>query len=131
MEIMLFNQNTDRAVLSRVFPEDVLRHSTEYIGALDDGGELVGVASLGYEQDTIILQYLFVPVKYRGNGVGTALLDDISDRLSGGTDSSRKRKELLSRLGLPEHMSSNAMLQALNLLYTKDELAALMGSILE
>lgn len=51
--------------------------------------------------------------------------------LSGGADSSFKRKALLKHLQLPEHMSSNAMLQALNLLLTKEELAAMVGSILE
>ena len=42
--------------------------------------------------------------------------------LSGGPDSSAKRLELLKKLDLPEHMSANAMLQALNLLCTLDEL---------
>ena len=44
--------------------------------------------------------------------------------LSGGADSSLKRRKLLKMLELPEHMSSNAMLQALNLLYSKEELMA-------
>lgn len=44
--------------------------------------------------------------------------------LSGGADSSFKRRALLKMLELPEHMSSNAMLQALNLLYTREELVA-------
>ena len=42
--------------------------------------------------------------------------------LSGGQDSSAKRLTLLKKLNLPEHMSANAMLQALNLLYSLDEL---------
>lgn len=42
--------------------------------------------------------------------------------LSGGADSAAKRLRLLKKLELPEHMSSNAMLQALNLLYTPAEL---------
>ena len=46
--------------------------------------------------------------------------------LSGGADSSEKRKKLLRYLQMPEHMSSNAMLQALNLLYTKDALEQLL-----
>ena len=41
--------------------------------------------------------------------------------LSGGADSKTKRQMLLKKLDLPEHMSSNAMLQALNLLCTKEE----------
>ena len=46
--------------------------------------------------------------------------------LSGGKDSSALRGKLLMKLNLPEHMSANAMLQALNLLYTKEELIELM-----
>ena len=47
--------------------------------------------------------------------------------LSGGADASAKRLALLKKLGLPEHMSANAMLQALNLLYSLDELKSLLG----
>jgi ribonuclease M5 len=46
--------------------------------------------------------------------------------LSGGKDSSDVRKKLLKKLDLPEHMSSNAMLQALNLLMDLDALKRLM-----
>lgn len=49
--------------------------------------------------------------------------------LSGGQGSSLKRLALLKRLELPEHMSSNAMLQALNLLYTLEELEALVADL--
>lgn len=48
--------------------------------------------------------------------------------LSGGKDSNEKRKRLLKKLELPEHMSANAMLQALNLLYTIDDLRVLVQS---
>ena len=46
--------------------------------------------------------------------------------LSGRPDSARKRAALLRSLDLPEHMSANAMLQALNLLVTKAQLAGMM-----
>lgn len=49
--------------------------------------------------------------------------------LSGTADSSRKRAQLQKRLGLPEHMSANALLQALNLLYTTDELSDLVKAL--
>ena len=42
--------------------------------------------------------------------------------LSGGPDSGEKRKKLLKSLDLPERMSANALLQAVNLLYTREEL---------
>ena len=47
--------------------------------------------------------------------------DMIELGLSGAANSSEKRKALMKRLNLPEHMSSNALLQALNMLYTKEE----------
>ena len=47
--------------------------------------------------------------------------------LSGGADASEKRLMLLKKLNLPEHMSANAMLQALNLLYSLDELEAILN----
>ena len=49
--------------------------------------------------------------------------------LSGGADASTKRLSLLKELGLPEHMSSNAMLQTLNLLYTLEELTELVRKL--
>jgi len=48
--------------------------------------------------------------------------------LSGGSNSSQKRKELLEKLEFPAHMSANAMLQALNLLYTKEELMQILNA---
>ena len=47
--------------------------------------------------------------------------------LSGGADASAKRLKLLKKLDLPEHMSPNAMLQALNLLMDLQELKLLMN----
>ncbi len=49
--------------------------------------------------------------------------------LSGGADSSAKRLALLKKLNLPEHMSANAMLQALNLLYSLEELERIVSEI--
>ena len=40
--------------------------------------------------------------------------------LSGGANSSQLRKKLLQKLDFPTNMSANAMLQALNLLYTRE-----------
>ena len=48
---------------------------------------------------------------------------------SGGANASRRRLALLKKLDLPEHMSANAMLQALNLLYTLEELTALAETL--
>lgn len=49
--------------------------------------------------------------------------------LSGGADASAKRLALLKKLDLPEHMSTNAMLQALNLLMDLEELKAVLRGL--
>ena len=49
--------------------------------------------------------------------------------LSGSTDSKARRLALQRKMGFPEHMSSNALLQALNLLYTKDEIYDLLKEL--
>lgn len=41
--------------------------------------------------------------------------------LSGGTDSAARRKALQKELALPEHLSANALLDALNILFTREE----------
>lgn len=45
--------------------------------------------------------------------------------LSGIPDSAARRKELLERLDLPEHLTANALLEALNVFYGYDALAEL------
>lgn len=49
--------------------------------------------------------------------------------LSGGQDASARRLTLLKKLNLPERMSANAMLQALNLLYSLEELSELVREL--
>ena len=49
--------------------------------------------------------------------------------LSGGPDSSAKRRELMKKLDLPEHMSANALLQALNLLYSLEQLEEIIKDL--
>ena len=49
--------------------------------------------------------------------------------LSGGKDASAKRLALLKKLGLPEHTSANALLQALNVLYSLDELIVMVNDL--
>ncbi len=49
--------------------------------------------------------------------------------LSGGPNSAEKRRALAQKLGLPENLSSNALLQALDLLMSREELAKLAGTL--
>ncbi|MBR3640532.1 MAG: DUF4093 domain-containing protein [Oscillibacter sp.] len=47
--------------------------------------------------------------------------------LSGGADSAQKRRALLKKLALPERLGANAMLEAINLLMTREEAEALLA----
>lgn len=49
--------------------------------------------------------------------------------LSGGSHSSFLRQKLIQKLDFPEKMSANALLQALNLLYTKSELEKILRDL--
>ena len=48
---------------------------------------------------------------------------------SGGENSAAKRSALIKKLSLPEHMSANALLQALNLLMSLDELEKIVETL--
>lgn len=50
--------------------------------------------------------------------------------LSGGPESAKKRAALLKALRLPAHMSANALLQALNVLFSREEFFAQARRIL-
>ncbi len=51
--------------------------------------------------------------------------------LSGGLDASLKRKKLLKILDFPEHMTTNALLDLLNALYTPDAFATILEMLAE
>lgn len=57
---------------------------------------------------------------------GITKQDLMARGLSGGANASEKRLDLLKKLGLPQRMSANAMLQALNLLCSLEELDAIL-----
>ena len=57
--------------------------------------------------------------------------DFVAWGLSGGADSAARRRALLSRLGLPERMSANALLAAVNALYTPEEFERLLAGMPE
>ena len=52
--------------------------------------------------------------------------DFVEFGLSGGENASERRKRLQNDLNLPEHMSANALLQALNLLLSREEFAQIV-----
>ena len=49
--------------------------------------------------------------------------------LSGGANSAKMRQQIIQKLNFPKHMSANALLDALNLLYTADELKCIVETL--
>lgn len=49
--------------------------------------------------------------------------------LSGGKNSSLLRQKLIEKLGFPAHMSANALLDALNLLYSVEQLTSIVKTL--
>ena len=78
------------------------------LAALKNAGATIEGESMAQENDQITKQ------------------DFVEFGLSGGLNASERRKRLQNRLHLPEHMSANALLQALNLLLSREELAEIV-----
>ena len=55
--------------------------------------------------------------------------DLVTAGLSGGANSREKRLLLMKELDFPEHMSANALLQACNVLYTREEFFELISNL--
>ena len=86
----------------------------------------------GTEKDTLLK--LLEPFSQEGEGKvsgGITKSDLYRYGLSGREDSAQARAVFLESIGLPPNMSPNAMLSALNILYTKDELEELLSSMEE
>lgn len=49
--------------------------------------------------------------------------------LTGGTDSKRRRETLLKKINLPERMTANALLEAVNILYTKETFLEILDEL--
>ena len=59
-------------------------------------------------------------------GLPITRADFVAVGLSGGPGAADRRRALLQRLELPEHLSPNAMLEVLNALFTREELDGLL-----
>lgn len=64
---------------------------------------------------------------HRSGGISKATLYELG--LSGCADSAKRRSALLKRLGLPERLGANALLDVLNALYTAEELRELTADV--
>lgn len=61
------------------------------------------------------------------SGANITKTDLYTDGLSGGTDSASRRADLAKKLGLPQDMTANALLEALRILLTYEEYLSLVG----
>ncbi len=126
-----------RAFLSSILPKDKIHNL--HIPKIDGkekrkekaGKEgLLGVEGMPRE----VLERLFSPFLngeklYTGGGRAVTKLDFFEDGLSGGENASTRRSELCRLMDLPTDMTANALLEAVNLLYTYDEYKNFVESI--
>lgn len=66
---------------------------------------------------------------FKEKGKAITKADLFEDGLTGGNDSSRRRLELKRHLGLPEHLSANALLQVLNVMMSRKDYKNLVGDL--
>ena len=91
--------------------------------------------TLGVEgMDDFLLYELFLPyAKAHGDPLSLAKenplskVDFFEDGLTGGADSTKRRDELATQVGLPAGMNANALLEALRLILTYEEYLELVG----
>ena len=81
-----------------------------------------------------ILRSLFAPFEKKeeeNNGKKVTKLDFFEDGLTGCPDSTKNRDRLKKKLSLPKNISANALLDAVNLLYSYEEYKAIIQELKE
>lgn len=119
-----------RGYLSSILPKEKVTHL--YVPRIEGKEKRKKTASkegtLGVEgMDADLLRNLFLPFaadapEKQKSGEPLTKADLFSLGLSGGENAKERRELLAKRCGLPRDMSSNALLAALNLLYSKEEI---------
>ena len=89
----------------------------------------LGVEGMETEVLVDILKKAAVETVERINADPITKYDLYDVGLTGGTGSYGRRKELLSKLSMPERMSCNAMLKVFNILYSRDQFYSLIAEI--
>ncbi len=117
-----------RAFLSSILPKEKIYHlyTPEIFGKERRKARPSKAGKLGVEgiDSEIIIKLLSPFTSGRSdqkNGKMITKVDFFFDGLSGNPNSSAKRETLCRALDLPHDMTANALLDALNLLYTYDE----------
>lgn len=126
-----------RNFINSILPKDKIYHLyiPEIIGkekrkSAPSKSGLLGVEGIEINR----LRDIFTPfasdIPIRSSARPITKRDFYEHRLSGGENSSYNRKKLTEKLGFPSNMSANALLDALNMLYTYDEYVKLVEEIL-
>ena len=125
-----------RSFLSGIIPKDKIYnlHIPEIEGKEKRKRKPSRSGKLGVEgmEKELLVRLLspFEDKNFKGNGEDlTTKLDFFEDGLSGGNNSSIKRARLAELMELPKDISANALLEAVNLLYTRDEYKAFLSKI--
>ena len=124
-----------RAYLSEILPKEKVIHlyTPAILGKEKRKAHAGKAGLLGVEgMDAALLRELFrpfadgAPVRPCG---GITKNDFYTDGLSGKTGAKEKREALCRHLRFPPDMTANALLDALNLLYTKEEYRAILDAL--
>lgn len=98
----------------------------------DKGGKAgtLGVEGMSRE----VLERVLAPFTdgeklYTGAGERVTKLDFFEDGLSGGNNSVAMRRALCEAMQLPPDMTANALLEAVNLLYTREEYKSFLATV--
>ena len=89
----------------------------------------LGVEGMSRETITRLLSPFASQAPFRESGEAVIKLDLYEDGLSGTDNSSERRERLAALADLPSGMSANALLEAINTFYNKEEYKALVAKI--
>lgn len=126
-----------RSFISSILPKEKIHNvfipkikGRERRKTCDSKAGLLGVEGMSRE----VLSRLLAPFidgqkLYTGVGEAVSKLDFYEDGLSGGKDSSERRRRFCAEADLPDDMTANALLEAVNLLYSYEEYKSIVQKI--
>lgn len=127
---------TIRNFINSILPKDKVFHLyiPEIIGkekrkSAPSKSGLLGVEGIEIDRLRDIFEPFASDILIRSSTRPITKRDFYEYGLSGGENSSDKRKKLTAKLGFPSNMSANALLDALNMLYTYDEYVKLVEEV--
>ena len=125
-----------RSYLSSIIPKDKIFHlyipeiqGKEKRKRAPSAAGTLGVEGMNRETICALLAPFANGEKPTKSGKMITKLDFFEDKLTGFDGSAKKREELCKMMDLPHDMTPNALLEALNLLYSYEEYKAAVGEL--